>query len=409
MTDRSHGATFDARSLLARNPADTFKENNRRKIIRSVMVTPDTQVNIARHTHLSAATVSTVVTDLERDGVFVIDSGDGERGKRVRLGPVRGVAVGVEVNHRNLVVAARPVNSSDIKFDSVGFDPDQAGNVWAQRAVRQIHETVRKTGLPADQIVSIGLGIPASIDPKTSQITQVSSSLGWNLTGDPRKQFQTHFPKVPVIVDNEANFATYGEYLHGAGHNSHETMLFVKASTGIGAGLVVGGLIYRGRQGIAGEIGHLTMEREGKFCRCGNRGCLETLIGGIPLLEQVREAYSGYRIDSPETLEIMIERAKSGDPVCRRVLEDAARVLGLAYAKVCNMINPELVVLGGELGAAADLLLPVIKENMYLYALRGMFEKSFSPVRLVGSELGRQAGAWGALSFALQVDELLTA
>jgi predicted NBD/HSP70 family sugar kinase len=407
MTNRAQGPPFDARSLLSAARSDSVKDSNRRKIIRAVMIEPGTQVNIHRRTHLSQATVSAVVAQLEHEGVFVVDSGDGDRGKRIRLGQVRGVAVGVEVNHDSLTVAARSVSSSDIESATVNFGADQAGTLWARHAVQLIQRIVRQTGLSQDQIVSIGLGIPATIDPRTSKITQVSSSLGWNLTGDPREQFQTNFPQVPIIVDNESNLATYGEYIHGAGHSRHETMLFVKASIGIGAGLMVGGYIYRGRHGIAGEIGHLTMNHNGTVCRCGNRGCLETMIGGIRLLEQVREAYSGYRIDFPETLESMIERAKSGDPVCRRVLLDAARVMGVALAKVCNMINPEMVVLGGEWGMAADLLLTTIEDSMRLYALRGMFHPAFAPVRLVGSELGRQAGARGALSFALRLDPSL--
>ncbi|MFL6121607.1 ROK family transcriptional regulator [Actinophytocola sp.] len=408
MNDRGRDAPFDARTLLT-SRTDSLREANRRRIIRAVMVTPGTQVSIARQTHLSQATISAVVNELVQEGVFVVDSGEGERGKRVRLGPVRGAAVGVEVNHSSVTVAARPVGAADVEYSTVEFGADQSGNLWFRRAVRLIRETVERTGLTSDHIVSIGVGIPAAIDPRTSRITQVSSSLGWNMTGDPRDQFQHEFSNVPVIVDNEANLAAYGEYVHGVGLDGHETMLYVKASVGIGAGLIVGGLIFRGRHGIAGEMGHLAMDTDGTVCRCGNRGCLETLIGGIRLLSQVREAYAGYRIDSPQSLESLIERAKGGDPVCRRVLTDAARVMGLALAKVCNLLNPEIVVLGGELGMAADLLLTVIEDSMRLHALRGMFDPEFAPVRVVGSELGRQAGARGALSFALQVDQTIPA
>jgi predicted NBD/HSP70 family sugar kinase len=322
VAEQARGRPVDARALVWA-ASDSPRDANRRKIIRAVMADPGTQVSIARHTGLSQATVSAVVGELQQEGVFQVDSGEGERGKRVRLGPVRGLAVGVEVNHSSLAVAVRPVDSPRTEYSTVDFGADQAGSIWIRQAVRLIQETVRHTGLSVDHIVSIGLGIPACIDPRTSKITQVSSSLGWDFTGDPREQFRAYFPMVPVIVDNEVNFAAYGEYVHGAGHG-HETMLFVKASIGVGAGLIVGGLIYRGRHGVAGEIGHLTMDPDGTVCRCGNRGCLETLIGGIRLLEQVRQAYAGYRIDSPTSMESMIERAKSGDPVCRRVLQDAA-------------------------------------------------------------------------------------
>lgn len=404
MTEQSRDATIDARSLLASSRTDSLRDANGRRVIRAVMVGPSTQVTISRLTHLSQATVSARVNELQQEGVFVVESGEGERGKQVRLGPVRGVAVGVEVNHSSLTVAARSVGSADIEYATVEFSPDQAGRVWGEHAVRLIQETVMRTDLSTDHIISIGVGIPATIDPRTSRITQISSSLGWNMTSDPREHFQHRFPRVPIIVDNDANLAAYGEYIHGVGQGGHETLLFVKASAGIGAGLIVGGLIYRGRHGIAGELGHLTMDPDGTVCRCGNRGCLETRIGGVRLLEQVRQAYAGYRTDYPTSLDGMIERARSGDPVCRRVLLDAARVMGLALARVCNLINPEIVVLGGELGTATDLILTPVDEYLRRYGLRGMFNPDFAPVRTVGSELGRPAGARGALSFALLVD-----
>lgn len=408
MADQPRDSAFDARALLSSARTDSPRDTNRRKIIRAVMVNSGTQASIVRRTRLSQATVSTMVNELHQEGVFVIESG--KSGKRVQLGPVRGVAVGVEVNHSSLTVAARPVASTEIESATVEFGPDQAGGIWVRHAVRLIQETIRRTGLTTDHIVSIGVGIPAAIDPRTSRITQISSSLGWDMSGDPREQFQTHFPRVPVIVDNEVNLAAYGEHVSGVGrHSYYETMLFVKASVGIGAGLIVGGLIYRGRHGIAGEMGHLTMDPDGTVCRCGNRGCLETQIGGVRLLEQVRQAYTGFRIDFPTSLEGMVERARGGDPVCRRVLLDAARVMGLALAKVCNLINPEIVVLGGELGMASDLLLTSVEDSMRLHALRGMFRPDFPPVRIVGSELGREAGTRGALRFALQIDQPIPA
>ncbi|MFD1045078.1 ROK family transcriptional regulator [Kibdelosporangium lantanae] len=241
---------YDARELLW-TPSDSLKDANRRKIIRAVMLDPNsTQVNIARITRLSQATVSTVVGELQEEKVFRVDSGGGERGKRVRLGNVRGLAVGIEVNHTGLTVAARRVDTAAMVSDSVGFSADQGARIWVLESVRLIKELARKTGLDEDHIVSIGLGVPAAVDPRTALVTQVASTLEWNLGGDPRKRFNEHFPNVPIIVDNEANLAAYGEYVFGAGKGDSgrnvETMLFVKASTGIGSGLIIGGLIERG-------------------------------------------------------------------------------------------------------------------------------------------------------------------
>ncbi|TCO57962.1 ROK family transcriptional regulator [Actinocrispum wychmicini] len=402
----SSSTTYDARALLWK-PSDSLRDANRRKIIRAVMVEPGTQVQIARLTELSQATVSGLVNELQQENILRVDNSEGARGNKLRLGGVRGVAVGVEVNHNGLTVAARRVDTSSIEYETADFGAEQGGNVWVRESARLIREVAGATGLDADHIVSIGLGIPAAIDPRTSRVTQVASSLDWDLTGDPATRFKDHFPNVPIIVDNEANLAAYGEYLYGAGRGT-ETMMFVKASTGLGAGMIVGGLIYRGRHGLASEIGHLTMDPLGTVCRCGNRGCLETIVGGARLVDQVRQAYAGYRMDLPTGLEGMIERAKAGDQVCRRVLQDASRNIGIALARVGNIMNPEMMVLGGELGRASDLLVEPAVQEMRLYSLRGMFDHT-QPTKLVGSELGLLAGARGALAFALKADRTVDA
>ncbi|PPK71391.1 ROK family transcriptional regulator [Actinokineospora auranticolor] len=398
----SEGTVPSARALLW-TPSDSVRDANRRKIIRAVMAGPGTQVSIARQADLSQATVSTVITELQGEGIVRVDNTEGERGKRVRLGAVRGVAVGVEVNHNGLTVAARRVDTSTVEHESVDFGSDQGGAMWVREAARLIRELAAQTGLDEEHIVSIGIGLPAAVDPRSGAIAQVAASLSWDLSGNPQSRFQDHFPNVPVIVDNEANLAAYGEQVYGAGRG-RETMLFVKASTGIGSGLIIGRRIYRGRHGLAGEVGHLTMDPQGIVCRCGNRGCLETVVGGTRLLDQVRQAYAGYRMDLPTSLESMIERAKSGDVVCRRILQDAARTIGVALARVCNVVNPEIVVLGGELGRAADFLVDPLQSSIRLYALRGMFDSGVEPMVVAGSELGLLAGARGALAFALQID-----
>lgn len=397
----SSSTTYDARTLLWA-PSDSLRDANRRKIVRAVMVQPGTQVSIASFTGLSQATVSGLVNELLQENVLRLDSGEGERGKRLRIGAVRGIAAGIEVNHNGLTVAVRRVDTASVEYETASFGTDQGGNLWIRESARLIRELAEKIGLDGDHVVSIGLGIPAAIDPRNSTVTQVAASLDWDLTGDPRRRFSDHFPYVPVIVDNEANLAAYGEYLYGAGRTV-ESMFFMKASTGLGAGLVTNGVIYRGRHGLAGEIGHLTMEPTGTVCRCGNRGCLETLVGGARLVEQVRQAYSGYRMDLPVGLEAMIERAKAGDQVCTRVLQDASRTIGLALARVANLLNPDVMVLGGDLGRAADLLVEPARNEMKLFSLRGMYDHSV-PTDLVGSELGMLAGAQGALAFALKTD-----
>lgn len=390
-----------ARSLIW-GRSDSVKDHNRRRVIRAVMAAPTSQVRLATLTELSQATISGVVQELQRDGVFRVDSNDGERGKKISLTSVRGVAVGVEASYDTLTAAARRVDNPRVEKETSSRGAEHGSQVWLRECVQLIRDVVRRTGLAEDDIVSIGLGVPAAVEPRTGTISQVVSALEWDTGQNPATHLQEHFSGVPVIVDNEVNFAAYGEHLYGAGRDN-ETMLFVKSSAGIRAGLITAGRIYRGRHGLAGEIGHLVMDPSGVVCQCGNRGCLETLVGGARLVEQVRHAYAGYRADLPTSVANVVEKAKNGNLVCRRVMQDAGRNIGLALAKTCNLVNPEKIILGGELGRAADLVIEPMVQAMRLHSLSGMFDY-VAPVQVEAAELGLQAGAQGALAFALMVD-----
>lgn len=393
-----------ARSLIWGRSSDASRGYNRRRVIRAIMVAPSTQVKLAKFTNLSQATVSGIVQDLQREGVVVVDGNDSERGKKISLSPLRGVAIGVEVSYDTVVVTARRVDGPRVEVDSSSRGAEHGSQTWIRECVQLIKDVVRRTGLAEADIVSIGLGIPAAVEPRTGTISQVAWALDWQRGMDPGARLEEHFPDVPVIMDNEANFAAYGEYLYGAGRGT-ETMLFVKASTSVSAGMIINGLIYRGRHGLASEIGHLVMDPQGIVCQCGNRGCLETVVGGARLVEQVRRAYIGYRVDLPTSLANVVERAKSGDLLCRRVLQDAGRAIGMALARTCNLLNPEKVFIGGELGRAADLLIEPAMQTMRQHALGGMFNY-VAPTTVEASELGLQAGAQGALAFALAVDHV---
>ncbi|ACU36698.1 ROK family transcriptional regulator [Actinosynnema mirum] len=391
---------LEARTVLSASSDSSVRALNTRRVLRAVMVLPATQVQLARRTGLSQATVSGVVGRLQQEGVVEVDEGEGERGKRVRVAPMRGAAVGIEVGHDRLIVALRRIDNEEVLHQGgnrlvVGRD-DRA---WVGEAVRLIDDLLESTGMVAADVVSIGLGLPAAVDPRRGRVNQSVTAMKEDLRGNPATWFEEHYPGVPVVVDNEANFAAYGEYTYGVGRDA-EVLLFVKASTGIGAGLVIGGTVFRGRHGFAGEVGHLTMDPNGLVCRCGNRGCLETLVSGPRLVEEVRQAYRGHRVDLPMTLAGLIERARAHDPVCVRVLQDAGRNIGLALARVCNIVNPDLVVLGGELGEAGDLVRKHAARDLERNVLTGMLEHEH-PVVVRVSELGLLAGPRGALAFAL--------
>jgi predicted NBD/HSP70 family sugar kinase len=177
-------------------------------------------------------------------------------------------------------------------------------------------------------------------------------------------------------------------------------MIYIKLATGIGAGLVLGGRLYEGAGGTAGEIGHVLVDEQGPMCRCGNRGCLETFAGAGALVELLRRSHG----DSL-SIDGMVELAIGGDTACQRVLADAGRIVGGPVAALCNQFNPELVVVGGRLAPAGELVLGPLREAVRRYAIPAAAETA----RIVPSALGPRAELLGALVLVIgQSDRALS-
>jgi predicted NBD/HSP70 family sugar kinase len=198
---------------------------------------------------------------------------------------------------------------------------------------------------------------------------------------------------VPVEIENDANCGALAELTWGAGRDC-TNFAYIKAATGIGAGLVVDGRLLRGASGTAGEIGHTTLDESGPLCYCGNRGCLETVASAQAILQLVGNGH-------PETLTLgrVIELAGQGDVRCRRAISDAGREIGVAVAGLCNLINPERVIVGGLLSRAGDLLLQPIRDSIRRHAVLAAAER----VDVVPAVFVERAELLGSLALALRV------
>ncbi len=163
-------------------------------------------------------------------------------------------------------------------------------------------------------------------------------------------------------------------------------------SNGIGAGLIVAGRLFRGAGGTAGEIGHTILDETGDICRCGNRGCLETYAAGPAIVELLRRS-----LGEDLTLETVLARAAEGEAGCRRAIADAGRHVGTAAANLCNVLNPQRIVVGGSIGTAGDVLLEPMREAVARYAIH----TAAADVEIVPSELGDRAELLGALALVL--------
>jgi predicted NBD/HSP70 family sugar kinase len=172
-------------------------------------------------------------------------------------------------------------------------------------------------------------------------------------------------------------------------------MAYLRLSAGIGAGLVFDGELFRGAGGIAGEVGHVMVDPNGQMCRCGNRGCLETLVAPPALCELLRRSHG------PLTITELLSRAEDGDAGCQRALADAGQVAGRALADLCNYLNPDLIVIGGELSPAGELILAPMRESVRRYAIGAAADG----VQVVAGTLGERAELLGSLALAAQASK----
>jgi glucokinase len=210
---------------------------------------------------------------------------------------------------------------------------------------------------------------------------------------------------LPVVVDNDANVAAYGEWRAGAATGSTD-VFYITMGTGIGAGLILGGELQRGSQGFAGEFGHFKIDMEGLECACGSTGCLETVASGPNIVRRVREqlfsdpSFSVSKLardmEGKLTNERVVQAAIEDDELAMTVLKETGRVLGMAVASIMNLLNVEVVVLGGGVMAAGELILKPLRDE----AEKGTVAPSFDCCRIVPAELGQDAGIIGAALLA---------
>ncbi len=217
----------------------------------------------------------------------------------------------------------------------------------------------------------------------------------------PALKLKPYLNDLPIFVENDANAAAIAEKWWGCGSGT-KNLAYIKLGTGIGSGLIIDNEIYRGFNGTAGEIGHTTIEADGRLCRCGNHGCMESYVG-VPGIMQ--DARAGLSKDSTwsgnlEGLSIqeVIREAKNGNQVCRQVIINAGRYLGIGIANLLNIVNPELVILGGELVAAGDSFMRAVEESVKERTIP--FSSNLE--KIIIGELGVDTVAIGAATIVLK-------
>jgi predicted NBD/HSP70 family sugar kinase len=382
--------TFPAPGALER-----LRVANRRAVTGLLAAGPMSRADLARGTGLSRTTVSSLITELITTG-HVTETADRGRPHKggsgrppllVALSTPHGGVAGVDIGHHHVRVAVADRAGVILVEECAAVDVDAHGADTLDHAAAMVREGLRSAGLSRDDLQGVGMCVPAPLDRRHPRLRSGILS-GWRDLF-PGEELQRRLG-VPVFVDNDANLGGLAEVERGAARGVAD-VVYVKVASGVGAGLVLGGRLHRGATGIAGELGHVHVSDDGPVCRCGNRGCLETLVSASRLLSVLQPAY-----DEPLDVERVLALDGAGDARVGDVLCDAGRTIGRALADLCNSLNPQVVLLGGSLGTSPSLALGV-RDAIDGYAQ----PDTAAAVRVGAGSLRDRAEIVGAVSLAI--------
>jgi predicted NBD/HSP70 family sugar kinase len=360
---------------------------------------PSSRAELARRTALAPSTVSAVIAELQ-DARLVVEPpggatprGQGALGRPpvlVALDRAAGLALGLDFGKRHLRVALADLAHRVLAERNEPLGADLPAAEAIALASRLVGEVLDEAGARSDEVAGVGMGLPGPVHRPTGELGDSTILPGW--VGVRAADAMSAALGHPVEVENDASLGALSEWMWGAGRGADD-LAYLKLATGIGAGLIVRGRPYGGSGGTAGEIGHTIIAPDGPVCRCGNRGCLETLAGSDAILASLRDA-----VDVPGTLPDVVAAAHDGHADCRRAIAGAGATIGSAVATLCNLLNPQRVVVGGDLAAAGDLLLEPLAGALR----RGAVRSAADDVTVLPGALGDRAEVLGAVALVLR-------
>jgi predicted NBD/HSP70 family sugar kinase len=354
-----------------------------------------TQVELATATGLSPATVSTIIAELVAGGV--VDTAQvtrsGRRAIKVTLSRGLGLVAGLHFSSRHMRLVLCDPLGTVVAERHMPLAADHRADTDMDRAAQLISDLLDELGAANDELLGAGLGICAPYNPKTDMIAVPGLLRGWDEVAI-GESMGRRLGK-PVVADNDANLAMLGEAAYG-GAKGARSAVCVLVGQGVGAGILTDGKLLRGTTGAAGEIGHVRVVENGPICKCGNRGCLESVASSQAIAQSVRPALGNV------TTRDVIALAHQGDIGCCRVIGDAANHVAVALAALCNLVDPELVIVGGELADAGAVFLAPLQAAVE----RNVLHHPLTPLRLQAAALGDDAAVMGAVAWALDSIDL---
>lgn len=370
---------------------------------------PISRAALAEATGLNKTTVSSLVSELtERQFVEEIGLTSQNAGRPavlLKLNPGVGFIVSCEIGVDFILVVCTDFSPKIIWRHQEHIDPAIGQRAILDRSLSIMHQAI-EAGYPAcGTLLGVAVGVHGLVDQATGTLL-FAPNLGWkdlHIRAILKEAFTA-----PIFVDNEANIAALGEHYFGAAQGFDEVLYISATGIGLGGGIVHGGRVFSGVTGVGAEFGHMTMDPEGEICKCGNQGCWETQVSQQALFRHIwrlidqgevsrlSEMTCGKRVSL--TVPLIVEAARSNDPVALDAMKIIGRHLGIGIASLVNVLNPELVVLGGLLSLAGEFLMPVIENELDQRALRWNREA----MKLVLAKHGSDACVMGGVAVVYQ-------
>ncbi|MGD1054340.1 MAG: ROK family transcriptional regulator, partial [Candidatus Dormibacteria bacterium] len=346
--------------------------------------------DVARRTGLSRATVSNLVAELRGRGLVRQDVAvtRGRRALRITT-ESGGVVVGVDCSHRHVRVGVADLSGRVLGDEENPLPLDLGVEESCAEARAMMIRLLERLGVAAADVRQVGVSLPHPIDRISGRLGGRTNPSPW-ADLDPRAVVEGVFG-LPVVIDDDGNLGALGELRQGAARGFTD-VIYIHVDERAGAGVVVNGRLHRGAAGTAGEIGHLTVDPHGELCPCGNRGCLDVVVGTSRFLAPLRDG-SGGQLDIARVIEL----AAQGDIRCHRALADAGHAIGLVVADLCNLLSPQRVIVAGPLFDAGEVILGPLRETVGQRAVPAAARAA----QIVHSQLERSGQMVGAICLAL--------
>jgi len=371
------------------SPRDRTREDLY-ELIRSGMAV--TRSELAESTGMSRSTVNHAVgrllaenrvteSDVEVKGP---GSGSGRPAARLAVIATGSPVAAIDFGHNHVHVAVATSLGEPLDEEHVVLDVDLNAPEAMACATDLLADLRRRHGI--DDLAALVAGIPGPVDARSGLVRSPSILSSW--VGRAPGQELEEALGVPVHIENDAVLGAIGEQYRGAGRH-HQDFLYVKASHGIGASMVLDGKLYPGANGLAGEIGHTPLSGHSELCRCGNRGCLESVVSVEALRQQYVHTHPNAGADTFDPNDI-------ADTITLRIFEEAGRMLGGVLATFCNLLNPSALVIGGELGSTSSAFLDGVEAAVRRHAQPA----TAAVIEILPAELGIRAELVGGLQLA---------